>query len=483
MHWQPKRQAALSLHTQIVTWFTDNIRSGDFPPGMKCPPQRVLAVQFGVNRSTVHTAMEELQANGLIESIVGKGTFICADPWQALLSQPKWQRYIDTSIHKPNMDTIQLINDYEQRSDMIRLGTGELATTLLPTASLEQSLAHITLSPRALGYSEPQGSIALREALCVHLQKRGIHTTPRNILIVSGALQALQLIALGLLERGSLVFHEEASYLQSIHPFQSAGMQLLGRRLTQIDKPSMQAMLQTRQGVCYVMPTLHNPTGYSWSEAEKQTFYTMCQQLSLPIIEDDVYEALQFDGTSTRPLKANDRSGHVLYIGSISKALSAGLRIGWIVAPEAVIQRLADVKMQTDYGSSALSQAVVTHWLTSGLYDASVDTLRQQLQQRARYTETLLHMYLRDVASWQSPTGGYYIWLRFHEPVIQKSLFLQLIQRGVLINPGYMYQPNDFHHIRLSFSYASEAELKTGIQLLSQLVNEALLSQKKKRLD
>ena len=470
MTWKPDKHAQLTLHTQIVDWFTAKIENGDFTPGMKCPTQRVLSLQFEVNRSTINTAIDELKARGLLESRVGAGTFITENPWQSMLAHPKWQQHIDASVHKPNVDTIQLINDYEQRLDMIRIGTGELSPELLPTAQLEQSLQKLTLQPRTIGYSEPQGSKDLRESLCIHLKKRGIETTPNNLLIVSGALQAFQLIALGLLEKGSVIFQHEASYLNSIHPFQSAGMHMCTVKHDAKLKQTLQAAKRNRQSLYYAIPTLDNPTGRSWSLEEKTTVYEACKELSIPIIEDDVYHELLFEQTEEMPLKGFDQTGQVLYIGSVSKTLSPGLRIGWVVAPESVIKRLADIKMQTDYGSSAFSQEIVTYWLTSGMYELHLEKLRNQLKQRARFVEGLLEQYFKDIATWETPKGGFYIWLRFHKPIVNKALFLELLQHKVLINPGYIYQPNDFHHLRLSYAYASFEQLEAGLSVLAEMV-------------
>lgn len=474
MTWKPDKHSHLTLHMQIIDWFTSQIECGDLTPGMKLSPQRLLALQFEVNRSTINLVMEELKARGLIETRIGAGTFITQNPWQSILAQtqPKWHQHIEASVHKPNVDTIQLINDYEQHSDIIRLGTGELSPELLPTKQLEHSLRELSLQAHSIGYSEPQGSKQLREALCTHLKKRSINTTSNHILIVSGALQAFQLIALGLLERGSIIFQNEASYLNSVHPFQSAGMQMCTVKHNEQLKQTLQIAKKNRQSLYYAIPTLDNPTGRSWSTEEKQIVYKACKELSIPIIEDDVYHELFFEGTHESPLKAFDQTGHVLYIGSVSKTLSPGLRIGWIVASESVIKRLADIKMQTDYGSSAFSQAIVTHWLTSGLYEQHLIQLRGHLKQRANFVEQLLHKYFKQIATWEQPKGGFYIWVRFHEPIINKALFLELLQYKVLINPGYIYQPNDFHHLRLSYAYASFEQLEEGIKLLATIIHQ-----------
>lgn len=472
MEWKPVKQSHATYHQQIVEWFTERIACGDFPVGMKCPTQRALALQFEVNRSTINTAMDELKAIGLLETRVGAGTFIAQNPWPHLLAHPKWQQHINASIHKPNIETIQLINDYEQREDIIRLGTGELAPELLPTKKLEDSLKQLTLQPRAIGYSEPQGSLSLRESLCTHLRKRAIDTTPSNILIVSGALQAFQLTALGLLERGSIVFQQEASYLNSIHPFQSAGMQMYGLDLNSDVHKTLQHIKKNRLGLFYAIPTLDNPTGRNWSKEEKVAIYEACKKLSMPILEDDVYGELLFNDTSELPIKTLDTTGHVLYVGSVSKTISPGLRIGWVVGPKTVIKRLADIKMQTDYGSSAISQAVVTKWLTLGLYDEHLVKLRTALKERARFMEQLLHLHFKDSATWETSKGGFYIWIRFAKPVITKALFLALLEQKILVNPGYIYQPNDFHHLRLSYAYASFEQMEQGLKLLATMIQQ-----------
>ena len=155
MGWQPRRGAQASLQQQIIEWMTGNITRGDWVVGTKLPTQRQLALRFGVNRSTVQQALEELKARGLLEAKVGSGVFVANNSWDVLVkqTQPNWQSYIETSLHKPNYHTIQLINEYEQRDDVIRLGTGELAPSLLPTAEIEASLRELSLQPKALGYS------------------------------------------------------------------------------------------------------------------------------------------------------------------------------------------------------------------------------------------------------------------------------------------------------------------------------------------
>ncbi len=469
MYWKPSRQSNSSLQAQITNWMLEKIEANEWAVGMKLPTQRQLAMQLGVNRSTIQQVLDELKADGVLKSKVGSGTFVASNPWQPLLNrkQPNWTNYIKSSIHKPNHETIQLINEYEQYEDMIRLGTGELAPELIPSHEIQRSIQHLVFEQKSLGYSAPQGNLKLREELCNYLKQKQIYVSPDEICIVSGALQALQLLAVGLLEPGATVFQEPASYLNSVHPFQSAGMVMKQYSIAD----TLQNKLNNRQlnAVLYSNPTLNNPTGRIWTTEERQQVITTCQSLKIPIVEDDVYSELLFEDAPPS-LKSMDEHDQVLYIGSVSKTFSAGLRIGWIVGPKAVIKRLADIKMQTDYGSSAFSQELVTHWLNSGQYELHVQSLRNELQNRAQFTERILANYFQNIATWETPRGGFYIWLRFHKPIITKQLFLLLLNEQILINPGYVYDVNDAYHIRLSYSYATYEQLESGLKRLAQII-------------
>ncbi|MEJ8306267.1 PLP-dependent aminotransferase family protein [Saccharibacillus sacchari] len=480
MDWTLSKHSHRTLQAQIVARISERIETGDWAAGTRLPPQRELAARFGVNRSTVQAALDELKADGLLDTRRSSGVYVSGSAWNALLSrsQPNWQRHIRASVHRPNRHTIRLINESEPDPAFIRLGTGELAPDLLLAGQLEHSLRDLKLDPRMLGYSEPLGSLRLRLAICARLETLGIYAQPDNICIVSGALQALQLISVGLLEEGSAVFHEPASYLNSVHPFQSAGMRMLTFRHGSGMRERLERAIRGRQSLLYAVPTLNNPTGRSWNAAERQSVYDVCSDLRIPIVEDDVYRDLLFE-PGLPPIKASDSSGQVLYLGSLSKSLSPGLRIGWIVAPSPVAARLADVKMQTDYGSSAFSQEIAAHWLESGLHAQNAARLRGELQARAAFAEAALRDILGEWTDWESPAGGFYIWLRFRQPIVEKSFFLRLLHRKVLINPGYIYESDDLHHMRLSFAYASPEQLEAGLlavkeEMLRSLKDRAL---------
>ncbi|EOR25824.1 PLP-dependent aminotransferase family protein [Niallia circulans] len=475
IEWKPQKNSTVSLHQQITAYMKTKIQHGEWTIGMKLPSQRNLAKQFQVNRSTIVAVLEELAADGLMEAKVGSGTKIINNTWGLLAATPPpdWISYVKSGIHQPNISIIQEINKAEANPHMIRLGTGELSPELLPKGRMEETFQFNEKQSLSLGYTEPKGSFALRQTVSAYLSKKGIIASSESILIVSGGLQALQLLSIGLLKRGSTIFHETPSYLNSIHIFQSAGMHLLGLPL---DEEGVtfdtigRLKKQHKAGLLYTIPNFHNPTGIVMSERRRKDLIAVSQMEKIPIIEDDVYGDLWLDTPPPKPLKAHDFQGNVLYIGSMSKSLSPGLRIGWIVGPEAVIGHLADIKMQTDYGSSTLSQFAVEKWLSKGWYEEFLINIRDELRHRRDFTNELLKKYFSDIATWKLPKGGFYIWLKLKLSISSQRLFSLALKDGILINPGIVYDKTDDQHLRLSYSYASFDELERGLITLAQII-------------
>lgn len=469
-------------YQQIMEYMKVKITNGEWPIGSKIPSQRKLAQIFDVNRSTVITALEELTADGLIQGKMGMGTIVVNNTWTLLATDPppNWNEYVKAGLHKPSKEMVQEINTVESNKQFIHLSKGELASNIFPLETMQLVMQEVCKNLTAFGYEEPKGFLPLREAISNYVSSFGIHVSPSSILIVSGALQALQLITVGLLHKGSPVLLEQPSYLYSLHVFQSAGMHLSGVSLDcQGVIPSELSRLNKYTGektVLYSIPSFHNPTGTLMSKTRRKELIKVCEKEQLPVIEDDIYRELWIDEPPPLPLKAMDKHGHVLHIGSLSKTLSPGLRIGWIIGPEPVIERLSDIKMQTDYGSSSLSQRVAEKWLSSGLYQEHVEFVRAQLKIRRTIMIQALDMYCKNIAEWNVPSGGFFIWLKIKPKIPMKKLYSKALSSGILLNLGRIYGEESDQHIRLSYAYASVEDLTKGIYQLSEIVRELINS-------
>lgn len=475
INWKPNKSSPVPLHKQITDFIKGKISNGEWTIGYKLPPQRTLAKALEVNRSTVVTAYDELTAEGLIEGKSGSGTKVVNNTWNLLATTPPpdWSSYVNSGIHEPNLPTIQEINRAEFIPNMIRLGTGELSPDLLAGALMKQVLEKLPTRKISFGYEEPKGLLPLRVQISNYLKTIGVQASPSSILIVSGALQALQLISVGLLHKGSTVLTEKPSYLNSLHVFQSAGMRLVGIPL---DKEGIkvnhipQYKKLHKAALLYTIPSFHNPTGTLMTVERRNQLLNICKQEQLPLIEDDVYRELWFDERPPKPLKSYDKNGFVLYLGSLSKTLSPGLRIGWVVGPEPVIEHLADIKMQTDYGSSSLSQWAAVEWFSTGLYYQHLNEIRKQLKIRRDFTLNTLNKYFSNIATWEKPNGGFYVWVRLLPSISIRKLFEMALAEGILLNPGNVYDNQADQYLRISYSFASLSNLEDSLRRLSIII-------------
>ena len=479
--WKPDRTSKVPIYSQIVEYVTAKIQKGDWVEGERLPSQRRLSELFGVNRSTIVTAMEELLSYGIVESMGAAGTRISGGSWSLRLAQPPdWNQYIKSGPFKANRPTIQMINRMEFEQGYIRIGTGELSPDLYPKELVRDILNKLPDRIHSLNYLGTLGLPELREELCTYLEReQGIRTSPDNILITSGSLQALQLISICMLKRGATVYTEAPTYLKSLQVFQSAGMNMAGLPM---DEEGMRygslRGKDLKDSIVYTIPSFHNPTGQVMSLKRRINLLSFLSEKHIPLIEDDAYGALWIDEKPPASIKSLDEGGNVLYLGTLSKTMAPGLRIGWVVGPEAVVYRLGDVKMQTDYGSSSVSQWVATELLNNPEYSAYLKELREQLRFRRDLADQALREFFGDLkesgsaATWDIPGGGFYIWLRFAGKLPMDKIFYEALHRGVLFNPGNVYDYAENNAIRVSYAWAAPEELRQAIRILSEIIRK-----------
>ncbi|MBM7649181.1 GntR family transcriptional regulator of abcA and norABC [Bacillus ectoiniformans] len=468
-----------SKSEKVIHYIKNKISEGEWPIGHKIASQRKLAEELGVNRSTVVAALEQLKEDGLLKGVMGKGTIVINNTWTLLaaMPQPETNEKPKPSLLKLNQSDEAEAFEPDTAEDFIQLSKGELAEDIFPVDNMQQVMMRLAGSLGAFGYEEPKGYLPLREAISAYMKRQGKEVSAESILIVSGALQGIQLISAGLLTRGSSLLLEKPSYLFSMHVFQSAGMTLKGLPMDEdglIPSSIPKHIDPSVPAIVYTIPSFHNPTGVLMTEKRRKELLDLCASMRLPIIEDDIYRELWIDAPPPPPLASLDENGDVLYVGSLSKTLSPGLRIGWIAGAEPVIERLAEIKRQTDYGSSSLSQRVAAEWMASGLYEEHLSFVRQQLKKRRTAAISMLQTHLGDLAEWDIPSGGFLIWLRLKANRRVKDIHAKAYHAGILLNPGSIYTNEAVQAIRLSYGYASMEDFETGIKKLKQIILDSL---------
>lgn len=476
--WSLNFESSTPCYLQIYSYIKSCIFSGTLPIGTKLPTQKELAIQFGVNRSTVVTATELLAADDLIKSN-GKGGTIVKNNASSLNAPPppNWTSYIHAGSHYPNKSTVQLINNNEHRTDIYALTRPELSKELFIPEMLKEMRMYNALEPDSLGYDHPNGNFLLRENLCSYYADLGVKVNPDQILIVSGALQALYLISAGILFRGSAILTEAQSYIYSVNVFQSAGMRLFGIpadengiSIANLEKTHS----QTNASILYSIPNFNNPTGILMSEERKKRLYQFCQNRKLPVIEDDTYRELYFTERKPIPLKSYDTNELILLVGSCSKVLFPGFRLGWIVGTKPVIDRLADIKTQIDLGTNTLSQRLMNFLVESTYYSQHLEHIRGCLRERRDFVLDILNRNFHGLCSWSIPKGGVYIWLSINPNISVSKLFQRCLKNKVLFCPGDIYSSHANNSIRISYSYLPLRDLECSLLLLKQCMLEEL---------
>lgn len=473
MEWKPDKQSGEPVYQQIIKQLERQIIDGELPPGTVLPAERALARRYGVNRGTVSAAYEELRASGLLQSLQGSGTWVSRHLW-GVQQIPNWHKYTIGGAFLPAYPLSKRIGEACFAPGIINLAKAELSTPMISALPLER-LSRIHEAGLELGYAHPKGSPKLREVLAVHLRTQyGITASPEEILVTSGAQQALHLLSLCLLSPGDAVAMEGPSYFYSLPLFISAGLRLY--RLPMDDAgvlPEQIRFLHQKHKIrmVFVNPTYHNPTGIVWSESRRRQVLEICQELRLPLVEDDAYGALTLPGRAKPPLpiKAIDKSGVVLYVNSMSKTVAPGLRIGWLAGPRSVIERLADAKQQMDFGTSSISQQLAASFLDGASWSTQMERLSSYLLEQRQTMLDALEKEAGDFLSWNDPEGSFHFWCRLHRPLDEEELLEAMIREGVVCTPGSVYGA-EAGWLRLTYSWESKAGIQEGIRRLTRVL-------------
>ena len=329
--------------------------------------------------------------------------------------------------------------------------------------------------------SGPQGYRPLREFIASSLNARaGMRQTADDVLIVSGSLQALDLVNAVFLSPGDTVVLEEANYHGTLARLERAGVRRLGVPLDgngmRMDAlANLLARLKaegTRPKYIYTIPTVQNPTGSIMPEARRLEMLRLAREYDVPIFEDDCYADLTFDGTRPRAIRALDDRGQVVYCGSFSKTVAPALRVGYVVAEWEVLSRLLAVKY--DAGSGALEQMMLAEYCATH-FDAHVSELQGVLKFKCDTIMEALAAEFGTAAEFSAPKGGIFIWVTLPNEVDTSRLGEVALAQGVALNPGAEWcadPETGRHRLRLCFGYPSEREIRDGVARLAQICHE-----------
>ena len=326
--------------------------------------------------------------------------------------------------------------------------------------------------------SGPQGYLALRQFLSAKLKRDGgISCTPDDILIVSGSLQALDLVNATLLARGDTVIVERDTYQGSLARLTRLGVDTIGIPLDG-DGMRMDALADALSGLkrrgitpkyIYTIPTVQNPTGTIMPEKRRAELLALAEQYGVPIFEDDCYADLIWDGKRPPALYAMSSAGNVIHIGSFSKSIAPALRVGFIVAPWSALSRMLALK--TDAGSGALEQMVLAEYCAPH-FDTHVPSLRRGLRAKLDTLMEALNEQFGTSAEFDAPPGGIFLWVKLPDHVDTLKLYQAALAAGVSINPGPEWSTDKAYagcRLRLCFASPTHQQIRDGIATLAEV--------------
>lgn len=481
------RESGTPVYSQIVQQIRRQILSGELLPGFRLPAERKLAASLGINRTTVLNAYNELKAEGLVGSHVGKGTIVLAGPDEevgmdrTMSREPAWNQILSQYSTRFDSYLVRDLLKLVSRKDVISFATGIASPETGPLqalAGIEKEIVN-DRNFRALLHTPTEGFYSLRQAVCQLMQKRGAYCQPDEVMMLSGSQQGIDLAARILIDPGDIVVVEEPTYFPAIQVFKTAGARVIG---VPIDDYGMkvdqleQLLSRYRPKLIYTIPTFQNPSGTEMEMARRKRLVELASKYNVMILEDDAYGDLCYDGHLLPMLKSLDNEGYVIYLSTFSKNIYSGLRLGWLVAHKKIIKEFSMAKQLIDLHPSSLSQWIVERFIKDGSLEAHLEKICSEYKMRRDLMYGALTKYAPKDLLWNRPKGGYYIWCKLPPGLSSSKLTEKAIEYNVSFVPGtpFFISEQGEHYIRLNFTFAPVKDIDEGIKKLCTAMKELI---------
>ncbi len=480
------RQSEIPLYQQIESHLRQGILSGSLPVDTRLPACRQLARDLGVNRITVENAYSELEADGLVFSRMGSGTYVLlANPLPAIPKSsldkpwPLWQQSVQDRNIVSKSDIVDEMLQASGHPHPISFASGISDSRQFPVEDFRKVIQTVMRRDQiaALEYGERNGYAPLREGITHILASQGLQTHPENILITAGSQQAIFLASQVLLKPNDIVLVEDPTYSAAIDLFHILGFQIVGIPMDgqgmQVEK--LEKLLQQyHPKLIYTIPNFHNPTGTCLSSARRRQLIVLADRYNVPILEDDFVGDLRYEGHSQPSLKALDPGGHVIYVSTFSKMLMPGLRVGFIVADGPVYGSLLNFKRLSDLATSTLIQRALDAYVTVGRYQTYLHRSCQLFRKRRDTMLEAIDRYLPADVSFDMPKGGLFIWLRLPNILSADELLPLACKEGVSFAPGNFFFTDGVsggEWLRLNFASQPGEDIEEGIRRLGAAIS------------
>jgi 2-aminoadipate transaminase len=444
------------LFRQLYEQMKGMIDSGTLPRGSRLPATRELAGQLGLNRTTVSAAYALLESEGLIAGHVGRGSFVTGGAGAPI--------------------------DIPASASFSRSRPSEL---LFPLEEFRKSCAEVIASDEAasiLQLGTPAGYPALRRYLLEQARAEGTAREGDDILITSGCQQAFDLLQRTIGE-GATVLIEDPVYLGVRRVFERAGARLIGIPVGPegIDLESLERVLnrttaREQPRLLSITPNFQNPTGATMPLSARQALLRITKAAGVTVIENDIYGPLCYEGEPIPAIKHLDETGDTILLRSFSKVAFPGLRVGWVIARRALIEKLTEAKQWSDLHTDQLSQAVLLRFAESGRLERHRRRMLVAGRERLQATLEACEKYLPPGATYTRPRGGMSLWIQLPESLDAGELLSRAEREGVTYLPGSYFAVSrpQRNGLRISFAGMTPEEIRSGVAILGRIFRDEL---------
>ncbi|MBK7316350.1 MAG: PLP-dependent aminotransferase family protein [Anaerolineales bacterium] len=409
--------------------------------------------------------------------------------------QTPWEYRYAHRTQKMGSSVIRELLKFTEQPDIISFAGGLPAPEVFPLKEFQEACNQVLTDhgAQALQYSTTEGYLPLREMIARHNARFSVRVTAENIMITSGSQQALDFIGRLFINRGDYVVVESPTYLGALQAWNAYGAQYISVPSDEdgmiVDK--LEEALRIGPKFIYVLPNFQNPSGSTMSLERRKRLVLLADQYGVPIVEDDPYGQLRYDGEhipSVATLDSRYRNedngeytGNVIYLSTFSKLLAPGLRLAWVIAPPQVIRKLVMTKQAADLHTSSFNQNVAYEVAKGGFLDEHVKVIRATYKERRDVMLELMDELFPPDVRWTKPQGGMFLWGMLPENVDAAEVLKVAIERKVAFVPGAAFHPNGggANTMRLNFSFSNPENIREGISRLALTLKEALKNGKK----
>lgn len=403
--------------------------------------------------------------------------------------QTQWDHRYAQRTQRMKSSAIRELLKMTEQADLISFAGGLPAPDVFPVHEFKEACNNVLdhSSTLALQYGATEGVGPLREMITRHTQRYSIQVSPENVMITSGSQQALDLIGRIFINRGDRILVESPTYLGALQAWNAYGAEYIAIPSDEngMITDELEKSLRCGPKFIYVLPNFQNPTGATMSLDRRKKLVELADRYGVPIIEDDPYGQLRFEGEHLPAVEVLDSriraangwySGNVIYLSTFSKLLAPGLRLAWVIAPPEVISKLVQAKQGADLHTSTFNQMLAYEVAHKGFLDKHVVTIRQVYLERRNVMLDALTEHMPDGVRWTHPQGGLFLWATLPEDIDTTDLLAEAIQEKVAFVPGGSFHPcgGGTNTMRLNFSYSKPDQINEGIARLGRVIKNRL---------